>query len=624
MRSNAIQILAIILGAVAYLAVAYFLDRSLGGRFKAYFRYLVAIATAGLFFYLLGRFVDDHDRRVNITKAAIALTAAAAVFYEQHRQSAGRPIAERWKRFAGVVLALAAICAYFNGFRFGYPPYYHRWDQYHYYMGSKYYRELSYDGLYKCAVVAQDELGLVAYKNEDGRSSSVDMRKEVRDPDKKVRNLGGDNLLMPVRDILLHPEQCRDRFTKERWEQYKADVKFFRIVSGKGYWLDMQKDHGFNPPPVWTILGKFFGEIHAASVQYNQALATLDLLYLGGMFVALWWAFGWRVFAVGAIFWGCQSSAPFYWTGGALLRQDWLFYTVLSVCCIRKRCFKLAGAALVYSGLLRIFPGLVVLGTLVPVVAHIVKHRRLKREHGQMLLGGTLAAALLVPASLAVTNAHGYQDFYRHTLQVHDQTPLTNHMGLQVLIAQKALGELCIGSGPKQRCLWGTGKESGRMKYTRDNNLTDPFEIWKRMRNERYAKYRAVAWAIVAATLAFFIPIARRVKLLWIAQCLGQIFIILLSQLTCYYYSFMILGAPLSRLRKQLELWLFGLAAVTQIIWLNSFWNDDKYTALTYASLVFCCLMLFSFWRRRPTKAAAELRPARADEGEHEAAPASA
>ena len=61
--------------------------------------------------------------------------------------------------------------------------------------------------------------------------------------------------------------------------------------------------------------------------------------------------------AVGAIFWGCQSSAPFYWTGGALLRQDWLFFSVLSVACIRRGHHKIAGASLVYAGLLRMQPG---------------------------------------------------------------------------------------------------------------------------------------------------------------------------------------------------------------------------------------------------------------------------
>jgi hypothetical protein len=82
-----------------------------------------------------------------------------------------------------------------------------------------------------------------------------------------------------------------------------------------------------------------------------------------------------------------------------------------------------------------------------------------------------------------------------------------------------------------------------------------------------------------------------------VAQCLGQIFIILMSQLTCYYYSFMILSAPLLKWRKQVELTLFGLAAVTQIIWMNSYWNDNKYTLLTIVSLIACYMMIGFFAR---------------------------
>jgi hypothetical protein len=596
------QVALLVVGLIAYFAVLFFVDKALTSNWRPYFRYLATAATVGAFFYVMQKYVPDHDRAVKITKAAIAMAAAAAVFYEAHRKGSGRPIAERWKKFVGIALALAAITCYFNGFRFGYPKYYHRWDQYHYYMGSKYFHELGYDGLYKCGVVAQDELGLVRYRPQmvdaDGAKfaavRTIDMRKEMRDPDKKVRSLGGDNLLTPVKEILAHPEECRDLFSEERWKEYVDDVKFYRIVSGKGYWTDMQKDHGFNPPPVWTIAGKFFAELHPASVSYLQFLATLDILYLVGMFVALYWAFGWRVFAVGAIFWGTQSSAPLYWTGGAFLRQDWLFYSVLSVACIRKRYFKLAGAALVYAGLLRIFPGLVVIGTLVPFVTYIVKKRRMHPDHRQMLLGGVLAAAVLVPTSLWVSGMQGYHAFYRHTIEVHDETPLTNHMGLRVIIAHRFF-DFQAGWPPVKLA---TGKESGRMKYTRDNSLHDPFEIWKDMRNERYHEYRYVGYGLTAATLLAFILIAYRIKSLWVAQCLGQIFIILMSQLTCYYYSFLILSAPLTKLRKQIELGLFGLAAITEIIWMNSYWNDDRYTALTIVSLIFCYVALGMFWRK--------------------------
>ena len=591
------QIALIVLGAVVVLASLVFVDGQVPDRHSASFRAGATATVAAGFFVVLQLILTDHGMAVDVTKGAIALIAACAVFYEAHRAGTRRPIAEKWKRFAGVTLGIAAILTYFNGLKFGYQKYYHRWDQYHYYMGAKYFPELGYDGLYRCAVVAQDEIGQYRYTNADtGRPATIDMSKEVHHPDKKIRNLGGDNLLKPVGDVLEHPERCKALFQPARWEAFKSDVAFFRTTSDKLYWEDMQKDHGYNPPPVWTVAGKLLADLRPASTGYLQLLASLDIAYLLGMFAAIAWAFGWRVFAVAAVFWGCQSSAPFYWTGGAFLRQDWLFWMVLSACLARKRYFAGSAAALVYAGLLRIFPGLVVVGWLGVAFWQLVEHRRLTKPQLRMLLGGTLAAAVLVPASLKLCGKDSYRQFYEHTLRVHDQTPLTNHMGLRVLVAQQTPIEIpLLGIG--------VGKESGRMKYTKNAALTDPFQVWKDMRNERYAKYRPVAWGLMLLSLGLFVAVIRRVKSLWVAQCLAQIFVILLSQLTCYYYSFMILGAPLSRvkpLRQPVELSLFGLALLSQLAGRIFYWNDDKYWMLTLLSLAVCYGFVAAFAPARP------------------------
>ncbi|AKT40216.1 hypothetical protein [Chondromyces crocatus] len=619
MKLNAQQLQEILIGLGLYFIAAWALTTQVPARWRTYSQKIAAVLGVVLFFVGVQRYVADHARAVDVAKAGIAMMAASCVFYEAHRAGQRRPVAERWKKFIGITLGVAAILCYFNGFRFGYPKYWHRWDQYHYYMGAKYFPELGYSNLYKCSLIAQDELGVVEYTNEDtGKKVRIDMTKEVRAPEKKIRNLSGDNLLKPASEFLDKPDDCKHSFTPARWDEYKRDVKFFRTVSDKGYWDDMQKDHGYNPPPVWTLGGKFFAELVDPSHRifgflWVQHLAMLDVLFIGGMFVALYWAFGWRVCAVGAIFWGCQSSAPFYWTGGAFLRQDWLFWLVLSTCFLRKRYFALAGASVVYAGLLRIFPGIVVIGGLTVAGIHLARHRRMPAHHVRMLLGGIAAAAILIPASMAVAGKDAYQQFYKHTLQVHDQTPLTNHMGLRVLVGQGTPIEINerIGPVPVPGIKLGVGVESGRMKYTRDNKLQDPFEVWKRMRIERYAKYKWVAYGIIAATLALFVYVCRRVRSLWIAQCLAQIFVILASQLTCYYYSFMILAAPLSRVKPQIEVPLFGLAALSQFIWMAFYWNDDKYYTLTAISLAFCYYLLCVFSGRTfPWKKPEEPSPA--------------
>jgi hypothetical protein len=567
-------------GALVYFLAAYKLDQSLTGSTRVYFRYLVVILSAGLFLAGVERIVPDADRALGVRKAGIALAAAGCLFYEQHRAGMKRPVSERWKRLVGIMFALTAIASYYHFFKFPYPKYYHRHDQYHYYLGAKYFPELGYDDLYKCTAIAQDQLGVIV----DEWGHAVDVTKENRRADRKIRNLGADNLLMSPQTFLDHPELCTSRFTPERWAAFKEDIKFFRSVSDRDFWEKMQADHGYNPPPVWMLMGRFFANMYPAGHKifgfvWLQWLAMLDNLLIVGMFGALWWAFGWRVFAVAAVFWGCNAPGDDYFVSGAFLRQDYLFFFVLAACLARKKWYALAAASIVYSALLRIFPGLVVIGWLVVAGAHLVRHKRMAKHHQRMLLGGVLAAAVLLPASIQLCGKEAYPDFYRHTLQVHDRTPLTNHMGLRVLIAHK------IGIGPS----------SGRAMYTKDDKLADPFEVWKQMRNDRWYKYKPIAYVIVAVSLGFFIWIVRRVKSMWIAFCLGQIFIILLSQLTSYYYAFMIITAPLTRARRQIELPLVGFAALTQLVWGAFGWFDDKSAAVTLLALLFCYALVCWF-----------------------------
>lgn len=549
--------------------------------------FVAAALTLGVFFVGLQRYADLSNSYVGLAKAIVATAAAACVLYERYRTGRGRPVPGRRTRLVGLALAAAAVVCYFNGFS-SQGLYWHRWDQFHYYMGAKYFRELGYDGLYKCVAVAQDQLGLIELRDDaSGRTFRLDMSQEVRQPDRKIRNLGGDNRLMPLTDTLDHPERCTSLFSVERWNAFKGDVRFFRLASDALYWEQMQQDHGYNPPPVWTIAGSLLANLHPASTRYMRFLASLDIVYLAGAFALIWWAFGWRVFAVAAVFWGCQASAAFAWTAGAFLRQDWFFYFVASACFARKRYPRLAGAALAYAALLRIFPGLVVLGWLTVMGAFLMRRGRLAPSHRRALVGGAVAAAGLVALSVWVAGAGSYRQFYRHTLVVHDQTPVANHMGLRVLLSHDIRST----------------RTADRREYTRPERPGEPIRDWAQVRRERYEAYKGIGYVVVGLSAVFFVYAVRRVRLLWVGGCLGQVFIILMAQITCYYYSFLIYSALLTKAHRRLEAPLLGFAALTQLVYWTFYWNDDKYAALTLVSLLLCYGELCAFlpsraWRR--------------------------
>jgi hypothetical protein len=351
----------------------------------------------------------------------------------------------------------------------------------------------------------------------------------------------------------------------------------FRNSANLQYWNDMQKDHGYNPPPVWTVMGHVLASLQPASPGYMQILAGIDIAFFAGMFAAVYWAFGWRVFSVALIFWGCQLPAEYFWTGGAFMRQDWVFYLVLSGCLIRKRYFAWGGATFAYSTLLRVFPGVLLVGWVVVFVQHLIKHKRVHPDHMKVMMGGILATALLVPISIAMSGADSYKDFYHH-IQVHNKTPLTNNMGLETVLSQ--------GS-------------DGRMEYVRDEKLLDPFSKWKEMRRSRLKALRPFHFVLLAGLAYVFWKVVSRVKSLWIAQALSLGVVICIVEVTCYYYSMFILAAYLSRKRRGVEQWILVVAGISQLLVVNrylSYFYDDRYT---WQSVLFCLFgvtLLFAYW----------------------------
>jgi hypothetical protein len=216
--------------------------------------------------------IDDH--RLGWIKATLALGAAGLSIYESKLVTAKKTPPRRWSK--GIALGLAVVCvgAYF---RFGDPGalrFYHGHELFHYYLGSKYGRELGYERIYRCTALAQADAGQV---------------NEVRA--RKMMDLATD-LIVPAKTALEHPEVCRDRFTPARWESFKSDVLLFRRSSNLAYWNGMQTDHGYNAPPVWTMMGFFWSSLHAPTEGYLQFLASFDVLLLAAMLAAIGWAFG--------------------------------------------------------------------------------------------------------------------------------------------------------------------------------------------------------------------------------------------------------------------------------------------------------------------------------------------
>ena len=500
---------------------------------------------------------------MNFLRIFLTLGGGFLLLYEFRARRMGQPIPARTQRTVALTFTVLAFLAYYDFFnpKVRYPEYYHRHEFFHYYLGSKYSDGVGYTRLYECAAIAEIELG---------RGAAV-RKRELRD----LR----ENLIKPIPDtyVLRNPERCKKHFTPEEWENFKKDVDWFYSVSRGSYWENMQKDHGYNPPPVWTMGGKFFAQFGSAGDGFFKLLSALDPLLQLGAVLMLYWAFGWKITAIATVFWGCNAPANFYWTGGAFLRMDWYFLLVASLAFAKKRMFALSGAALMYSALLRIFPGVLYVGWAIVIAIYWLKHRRLHPDHRRLIGGSVVALGVLIPASIiAVGGYQPYEDFYKHTLRTHQTTPLTNHMGLETILVHN----------------W-----DGRMRFTRDNHLDDPFKGWKDGRLERFKKMKPVFILIVLGLFAWTVWALRRTKLLWVAMPLGLPLLMALTNLTCYYYSVFIVAAALCAVRPTFGPALLGVSGASQILLLKYYFVDDKYVAQSYLWFVLCLLILYVYSR---------------------------
>lgn len=495
----------------------------------------------------------------------LPLIASGLLLLEARARRLQQPISPRLAR--GVCIACSALgfLAYFSFFNpnVRYEPYYHRHELYHYYLGSKYFDELGYRRLYTCTAVAEVELG---------RGT------EIRD--KPLRDLSASNLLRPTSDTYVYsdPQQCKQHFSTERWQAFRTDVSWFERVSRGSYWDRMRIDHGYNPPPVWTMTGQLIASLQPAGDHFFKLLAGMDVVLQLGAVLLLGWAFGVRVMAIAAVFWGCNGAATFYWMGGAFLRQDWFFLSVAALCLARKRKFAAAGAALTWSALLRVFPVLLFAGAGLVILFDVLRKRRLHPDYRRFVLGAALAAVVLIGVSGAVCGFDAYPEFVRH-IAVHKQTPLTNNMGLEFLLAHDY---------------------GDRMSFQVDERLPDSMQLWKDAYAANVRARRPLLWGVSAVVLLWTAWALRRTRLLWVGMALSLPLVTCLLALTCYYYALFIAPAVLTLLSPALGPAYLALAGGSQVLSRTFYWIDDKYAAQSLLFLVLSLLMLIALSRPLP------------------------
>jgi hypothetical protein len=458
--------------------------------------------------------------------------------------------ARRSRALLGLAAVLAAA-AWVNFGNFRYHTVAHTWELYHYYVGAKYFPELGYDHLYDCSALAESE--------DDGPAALGERR---------LRDLATNRIVF-ASDVLAHPETCHARFSADRWSAFRADVRAFRGMRPSD-WAEVQLDHGYNATPVWTLTGRLIANRVAPTPTGIAILVSFDfaLILLG--LALLFAGFGFEAGCLAVIFFGASTFSRFSWTGGAFLRYDWFFWSMAGVWALRRERHGLAGFALTYAALLRVFPGVLLLGLVLQAAGRLVlDRRRATLSHlRSLVLGGALAGLLLIPASAAVTGGLDAWPAFVANSRKYLVTEATNRLGLATALAYRH--EL-------------------RQELAFDPLRPDGFEAWSQGQAQTLAGRRFWLVALEGAYLALFAWGCARHKP-WVAAALGAGLLPILLRMANYYYGLLAVCAALAALHPG-----FGIA-LALLAWTSHIATDLFPAYDQRAAALSALAVAFAFW----------------------------
>jgi hypothetical protein len=467
----------------------------------------------------------------NLRRANLVLSlAAAAIVLGRHRglvRTAGQ------EKAALAALAAVSLAVYTNVFTFRI--HYHEFA--HYYLGSKYFRELGYGTLYAALLRAEAEASGGPLAASEARDLAV---------------TGG---LAPAPALLARSQAVKDAFTSERWRAFAADAAFLRQRLGEHY-ATVLRDHGFNASPLWAALGgALANRVPPGSHAGLRVLAVLDPLLLAGTFAAVGRVFGVRGALLALIHFCVVYGATFEWVGGAFLRYMWFSATALALCAFARARPGLGGALLGFAAALRVFPALFLAAIVLGAAPGAVRSRRVPPEAARAGAGFAAAVLLLLALTAATSPGLAAWPAFAENLARHASAPLSNLVGLT-----SAASTLLVSTGA----------------------VAEAETLGSILRALRF-----VAWPTAALAAAW----AARRRSLAGAAVLGIPLVFAGLNLTAYYYAFLVLLTLVEQDRPAIVAGAFAVEAATYALSLV-----EGGTAVLFAWRSLLLLALLAAW----------------------------
>jgi hypothetical protein len=572
-------------------------------------QYVLLLPVLGALWMLAGELVELYPffNQEPPLRALVAALAGLVVIKEAF-------LSKRWAPHRLVslgTLSFCAVVAFGTYYHFGMPQFFdqakgrrtlvHTWDMRHYYPVAKYFRELRFDGLYVASLAAYID-------NTPGFDPSQLGKVRLRDlRDAEMRS---------GTEVAGELPKIRARFTPERWEEFKRDMKYFSDTMGGADYLGSMQDHGGNATPVWILPAHFLFKYFPASELVISLAGLIDPMLVLFLFFVLWRTFGLRVMLYVAILWG---ASDFYNFGsnlmGSTLRQDWLVALGLGACALKKERYALGGVLLAYGGLIRAFPAMATFYLLVPMAWFAFdtwwSRRKLPtvgdwRESQRPALRAFVGAAVCVVALVALTSiVFGFKDSWiawKQKIEIHATGPSTNNVGLRNVLA----------FNPNLSA-------KGLMEHPRSGAWGD----WSSAQKMTFAARRPLFYAIllIATALGFLACRGRKLEEVALIGLLLIPFYFYPSNYYCHFVFLLplaVVGPGVDRDRTFAVVYVaLAAMAVGQCFTLAEGWTDLRYTYQSFLLLIgFGIILAYLAWESltlAPFGKRPELAPAAKD-----------
>jgi hypothetical protein len=303
----------------------------------------------------------------------------------------------RHRRNAFIVLAGLMVLAWANvgGLRGG-GGLIHEWEQFHFYLGAKYQKEVGWFDLYKAALVADRE----------SANALVNLRtiREIRTFE-----------LISVDKAMEEAPRVRAKFSDARWAEFKDD--WVKMLARPGNWAGTLQDHGNSNSPAWAVIAHPIASLTPLTKGGQTFIGLLDMLLMA----AMWWfaykTFGVRLASIGLFFFAVPPIV-FDYLAGSFLRWDWLFALGLAACFMKRERWATAGALFGYALATKLFP--LFFGLALAARAALLWRREgvFAVRYRRFLAGTVASGAFFVLAAAAMFGSFGVWAEYKDRIQV--------------------------------------------------------------------------------------------------------------------------------------------------------------------------------------------------------------